>query len=276
MDGRRRVREFLLGGQTDRPPFVPFALDFAAGLAQATREDLLADPHLVTEAVIEVIEVCGLDSLVLWLRPADLPGLLTAADPGDVPALAVSAEAIRRLRILLADRAAVGVGLPGPGTLLGSPAADLDDGALEAAASSVLRAAQFLQPPLLDLVGVVETEPVRAVDVPPLRAALAPLWNAVRFYSIPSLFGAAEAHPDAGAIGAAAVTVWSGSDPAELFERGAARVGLPISPEAAAILPRRPAHAFYTTPGEIFAGTDVAWVQGLATEIAFATDGAST
>jgi hypothetical protein len=261
VQGRDRVRTFLLGGEADRPPFLAFASGLAARLAQRSRDELLSDPQSLTQAHLDAVAVCGFECVLL--DPGDRPVLEAqrGAVPGGGEALRVLAEAEERLRVLLGESAALGVVLPGPLALasqLGRPP-EVDE--LESLGSTILGVFQSLRPPLVDLV-VVREGSVREDQVAEIGAALAPLWNAARYYSMPSLFLAARAGVAVASVGADAVAVGEGAAPEELALAGAKRVGVPVDPERGS-LPPLPPGGFYLTAGEIPPDTDVSVVQEL-------------
>ena len=266
MDARTRTREFLQGRAADRPPFLPHALDVAARVASATRADLLADPHLLTTALLDVVELCAFEAAVLALREEEVRGVGDGSPPAQVPALEVCAEAVSRLRALLGERAAIAIALPGPASLLGGRASEQDPGRLEEAAARLLQAADFLGPPQLDVLGVVETLPVGSGDVDALEPVLSPLWNIARFYSMPSLFLAGSADPAVGSIGASAVAAWEGATPDELAGAGANRVGVPVEASRPSRLPDLAPHQFFLTAGEIPPEAEIELVQQLTKE----------
>ena len=101
MDGRARVRGFLLGAQTDRAPVLAFASELSADLAHASVTELYADPHLLTEAFLQSLDVFGFDAIVLQPPVAAVREAMAGSAPGPLAALH---EGIRRLRMLLADR----------------------------------------------------------------------------------------------------------------------------------------------------------------------------
>lgn len=275
MEGRARVREFLQGRPADRPPFLPLALDFSAAVAQASRAELLADPQLLTSALLDVLELSSLDGAIVALDAEEVGAVAGGMPPSDVPVLEVCADAFGRLRALLGERAGVGVLLPGPATLAGRPGGELEPPELEEAGARLLEAAQFLGPPRLDVIGVWEARAIAGEDVKALRSALAPLWNAVRFYAVPSLFAATAAEPPAGSIGAAAVTAWSGATPDALAAAGAGRVGVPVRVSESPQVPLLPPGGFFVTPGEIPPDTEIDWVQALSAELGLARKGMS-
>jgi hypothetical protein len=236
VEGRARVRDFLAGRATDRPPFLPLAIDFCARLEQTTRAELLTDPSLLTRGLLGAQELFGFDAIVIALAPDELE------------ARPVVAEAVHRLRVLAADRAAVGLLLPG--------GREVD----------LLEEANAIGPQNLDLLGVVEPRLGGEAEAAELASALAPLWNVARYYAVPSLFAAAHGGPEAAALGSDAVSVWSGARPDELLAAGARRVGVPLRPEDAA--PELPPGGFYTTAGELPAETDLDWLHAVVSEIA--------
>lgn len=263
MEGRARVRNYLLGREADRAPFLPFATDFTAGLAQVASDELFSDPHLLTQSFLEVLAVCRFDAVLLNLSPQAVAGAARGEPPEQQGALAVVRESVHRLRTLVSERAGIVVVVPGPRTLaafLGSSGAPGD---LDGLGAGLLAAANFVQPQLLDGLGILETEPVPDEDAGELGTALTALWNSARYYSIPSLFVAARAGRPVGTIGAAAVAVWEGATLEELVEEGANRVGVPIAISDWSALPPLPPCGFYTTAGEIPGDADVQWVRDL-------------
>ena len=96
MDGRARVRGFLSGAPTDRAPVLAFVAELSAHLSQASVPELYADPHLLTEAFLQSLEVFGLDAVVL--QPPVEAVREAMAGSGSDP-LAALREGIRRLRM---------------------------------------------------------------------------------------------------------------------------------------------------------------------------------
>ena len=208
--------------------------------------------------------VCELDCLVLNLGTEVVGGAALGADPIGERGLGVVKEGVLRLRALLGERAGLVVVLPGPLDLAAHHGRTPSDGELEDLASSLLKVAGHLDPPSFDALGVLETGPVGGPDAERLAGVLSVLWNVARYYAMPSLFAAGEADPAVGRIGATAVSVWRGTDPAALADAGA-QVGVPLpvagSADDGQTLPPLPAGGFYTTAGEVPAETEVAWIQ---------------
>jgi hypothetical protein len=262
MDARARVREYLRGGAADRPVVLAFTLDLAARVASATRAELLADPHLLSVSLRDAVQLCSLDSAVVALRSSELPGLATGTPPADIACLAICAEALARLRILLGDSAAITMLLPGPLTLLARAAVPAGMGRtdhLEDAGMRLLGAAALLGPTELDALGVWEEAPV--AEAACLRDPLTPLWNAASFYSMPSLFIARAAGADAGSVGACAVAVLHDGIAEALSGAGAARIGFPIRPPPAPQIDAVPRNGFLITAGEVPTEADITWLQ---------------
>jgi hypothetical protein len=270
MDARARVREFLGGGAVDRPPVLAFALDLAARVASATRAELLADPHLLSLGLRDAVRLCSLDAAVLALRAAELPELAAGAPPTGIAHLAVCAEAVSRLRVLLGDSAAITVLLPGPLTLLGQAGRQASPELLEDTGMRLLNAVTIFGPHQLDTMGVWEEAPT--ADAACLRKPLAPLWNAASYYSVPSLFAARSGSPGAAAIGARAVTVWGGATPRALVAAGATRIGLPLLPPPAPQPLQLPRNSFLITAGELPAEADTGWLRTVTAAASFAPD----
>jgi hypothetical protein len=231
---------------------------------------------LLSVGLRDAVQLCSLDSAVVALRSAELPGLATGTPPSDIACLAICAEALARLRILLGDRAAITVLLPGPLTLLaqaaseGVPAGPAWMGEtdhLEDTGMCLLGAAEFLGPAQLDALGVWEETPV--ADAVCLRDPLTPLWNAASFYSMPSLFIARAGGPDAGSVGACAVAVLHDGLAGALSAAGAARIGFPIRPPPVPQLEAVPANGFLITAGEVPAAADITWLQELTAKARF-------
>jgi hypothetical protein len=271
VEGRARVRSFLLGGPSDRPPLIPFATEFTARLAQVEPDELFSDPHLLTQAYLESRAVCRFECVVLTV-PADALARVTLGIPvATEPRLSVVQEGVRRLRTLLGEGAGLAVALPGPGTLATSLGRLPGEKDLEEVTAKLLEAVAYLEAPLVDVFGILETEPVVKPDAALLAEALAPVWNTARYYSAPSLFACARGGVEVGQIGASAVAVWEGAAPAELLAAGAARVGVPMVPGEA--LPPLLPGGFYTTRGEIPADADVALIQRSLTQTASTGEG---
>lgn len=270
---------------------MPAVLDLAAALAESSRSELLSEPHLMSAALDDLVQLCPVDGVLVTLRPEELfsgvipPEGVLGAGTGDglvvpagasasvvsatetvPPAVEVCAEALSRLRALYGDRLALGVLLPGPLTSTAPVGTGLDRDALERVVSELLGLLRVLDPPKLDVLGVCETAALDDAALDLLERALSPLWNAVGFYSMPSLFEAASAGPVAGAVGSSAVSVWSLPGIEELISAGARRAAWPLRPPHAAIPAPGPA-GFYGTAGELPADTPLEWLQAVATAV---------
>ena len=265
MEARHRARRYLLGEDVDRPPFVAFATDLTARLAQTTPAALFADPQTLTQSFMETVAVCELES-VLLAPPTEAVRTAVAGEP-EAPELAVTGEAIVRLRTLLEDRAALILALPGPLELAATMGGASDEDTLDEIVAALLRITQSMHPPALDIVAVVERE-VPGGDEEMLGSALASLWNSAHYYSMPGLLLAASGGELIARTRADAVAVWDGTDPATLLTAGARRVGVPVPlsaflPEAEE-LSRLPAGGFFVSRGEIPAEAEVARVRTVA------------
>src|SRR5437667_9619351 len=159
MDGRARVRGFLLGAQTDRAPVLAFASELSAYLAHASVTELYADPHLLTEAFLQSLDVFGFDAIVLQPPVAAVREAMAGSAPGPLAALH---EGIRRLRMLLADRAGIVLVLPGPSEVAGSPAEEVSSADLDDRAAGLLAVARSLEPPEPDWLVLFEAGPIDA------------------------------------------------------------------------------------------------------------------
>jgi hypothetical protein len=189
--------------------------DFAARLEQVSREDMLADPQVLTRTLVGAQSLFGLDAVVVPVERVE-----------------VAAEAVRRLRALLGDRAALVALLPDP----------------------ELELANALDLQHVDVVAVTADEPE------PDR--LAPLWNVARYYSAATWLVCPRGSAEAARAGADAVAVWEGAGPDELLAAGARRVGVAVEPGAPP--PPLPAGGFHTTAGELPADADVDWFREVA------------
>ena len=89
MTGKERVRRFLQGGETDRPPFVAFVTYLAARLSHASRDELFSDPQALTDAFLKTVAVCELDCVVLNLGTEVVGEAALGADPIGVRGLNV-------------------------------------------------------------------------------------------------------------------------------------------------------------------------------------------
>ncbi len=258
---------------------MPAVLDFAAALAEASRSDLLADPYLMSAALDDFVRLFPVDGILVTLRPDELslgfsaPGsaeraaLTNEVGSAVPPAVEVCTEAMSRLRDLHGDRVGLGVLLPGPATVAAEAQIDPSEDALERIVTRLLALCLMLEPPKLDVLGVLETVPLGDAEVELLGRALSPLWNAIGFYSMPSLFEAASAGPAVGNVGASAVGVWSPESVEGRVAGGASQVASALRPPES--VPAQPeAGTFFGTAGELPADTDVEWLQAVATATA--------
>jgi hypothetical protein len=254
MEGRERVRRCLGARDTDRPPLIAFATDLAARLEQVDPSALWQDAGVLTRTLMGLEGLFGLDAIVV-----DVP--VAALADGR---LATVADGLARLRTLLDERAALVLALPGPFTCAAAAGRDRAPETIEDLGAEILDAAKVLGPEHADCLAVVERAPVTGDDAQRLDDALAPLWNAARYYAAPSLLVVAEGTAELADSGADALVVWAGASPYELVARGARRVGAPIepptAPTAATELPELPAGGFYTTRGELAADTEIEWL----------------
>jgi hypothetical protein len=267
MDGRERVRRFLLGSEADYPPFLPFSIELAARLAQASPEELFSDPHLLTQSLLEAVAVCDLESVVLALPKTAVGPPDASGFPEADPVLDVVREGLHRLRSMWSDRIGIAVLLPGPLAWVRHREQDRQASLaeLEEVVARLLPATNFLQPQLLDGFGVLEDEtPEGGMD--DLSEALAALWNLARYYAVPSMFVSSRGVAATARIGANAISVWEGASPDELVRSGAGRVGVPVATDGPPTAPRLRQGGFYTTAGEIPAQVEVEWVRRLVAE----------
>jgi hypothetical protein len=271
MEGRNRTRRYLAGEETDRPPFLALATDLTAGLAQVEPQELFSDPHLLTQSFIQTAAVCRLDC-VLLRPPADaVVDAVGSPDPLGHETLAAVREAVTRLRALLQDRVAIGLLLPGPWWIGRSLDWGPTPATLEDTAGTLLQIAQSLDPPSLDLLGFVEEDTLASQPLDDVVSSLSSLWNSARYYSIPSLFVAANAGPTAGGDGATAAARWRGASAEELLATGTPRAGVPVDVGSSPPMPLLPRGGFWLSEGEIPRDTEVRRMQ----EIAAAVEGGS-
>lgn len=240
---------------------MPLATDLTARLAQLSRQELFSDPQTLTQAFLDAAVVCGFECIVIDLGPAAVSAALRREGPEPDETLGVVREAAGRLRMILGERIAIVLVLPGPRTMASHLGLQARPEELEGLGERILAVFQSLHPQLLDAVAVSEAEPLDGREAA-LADALSPVWNTARYYSMPSLLLAARAGRAAASVGAAAVAVWAGASPEELAAAGPARVGVPVQPGAHA-LPPLPAGGFYITRGEIPAQTEVEAVRDL-------------
>jgi hypothetical protein len=252
---RKRVRRFLSGREGDRPPFVAFATELAARLEQVDPERLIEEPNALTRALLGLQELFRLEAIVLEVPADTLPRAGGAV-----------AEGLKRLRALLGERAAVVLALPGPRTIAAVADEPPTAEALDRFGSELLAAAASLEPQHADCLAVLERVEVRDEEIAALDEALTPLWNAARYYSLPSLLVLARAGRAAAGSGANAVAVWEGATGAELVQAGARRVGIPVTVGAASPPPLPPG-GFWTTAGELPAQTEVEWLHELVSAV---------
>jgi hypothetical protein len=249
--GRERVRAHLAGRPADRPPFLPFATELAARLEQVPPGQLLDEASSLTRTLAGVQALLDLDAVIVDVPPS----ALTAAGLG------VVGEAVLRLRASLGDRAGLVLALPGPRTLAEAGSVEPTPDALDDLGAGILAAANEIDPHRADCLAIVERAalPDEAVDA--LDEALSPLWNAARYYALPSLFVAAQAGPAAARIGSDAISIWSGATPDEVAGAGHGPVGVPV--DAGSSLPPLPPGGFYTTADDLPADTDLEALRGL-------------
>jgi hypothetical protein len=264
MQARQRVRGFLLEGAADRPPFLPMATEFTAGLAQASVERLLSDPHLFMQSFLESVAVCGFDALLISIPPSQVASSADSRDGGDQ--LAGFREGLARLRQITGDRLALIPLLPGPRTMASFARQEPTAQTMEEKVANVLRMHETLDPPTHDAVAVLETEALDGLSEEELivhAEALATIWNVAHYYSLPALLVAARADRRLSEERADAVTVWSGASPEELLAGGASRAGVPVWPPLSSPLSPCPPGGFYTTAGEIPSESAVSDVKDL-------------
>lgn len=271
MEGRNRTRRYLSGEETDRPPFLPLGTDLAATLAQVDLREMFADPHLLTQSFIQAAAVCRFDCVLLRPPPDAVADAVGGSDPAANETLAVLREGVTRLRTLLQDRVAIGLLLPGPRWIVRSLESEPTLGELERMAGILLQVAQSLDPPSLDLLGILEEDALSPEALAYVVSSLSSFWNAARYYSVPSLFVAADAGPAAGGEGATAAARWRGATAEELLASGTPRAGVPVEVGSSPPLPALPSGAFWVSAGEIPPDTEVLRMQ----EIAAAVEAAS-
>jgi hypothetical protein len=268
MDGRARVRGFLSGAPTDRAPVLAFVSELSAQLSQASMTDLYADPHLLTEVFLQSLEVFGLDAIVL--QPP-VQAVREGMDGTDGDPFGALKEGIRRLRMLVGDRAGIVLVLPGPSEVAGSAAVGDSSADPDEQAAGLLAVARSLEPPDLDCLALFEGGPLAAAAAASLHAATSVLWNAARFYSMPSLLICGRAGPEVAPTGASAVAVFDGVTPGDLAAAGATRVGVPAALGRAP--GPRPPSGFFITAGEIPKDADVGLVQAFIARLRDGTAG---
>jgi hypothetical protein len=249
--GRERVRAHLAGRPADRRPFLPFATALAARLDQVPPEQLLDEASSLTRALAGAQSLLDLDAVIVDVPPP----ALTAAG------IAVVGEAVLRLRASLGDRAALVLALPGPRTLAEAGSVEPTPDALDDFGAGILAAANELDPHRADCLAIVERAALPDEAVGALDEALSPLWNAARYYALPSLFVAAQAGPAAARIGSDAISIWSGVTPDELVAAGRGPVGVTV--EVGLPPPLLPPGGFYTTAGDLPADTDLEALRAL-------------
>lgn len=260
MQARARVREFLAGEKTDRPPFLPFVTDFSARLEQVSRLEMFADPNVLARTLFGAQRLFGHDAILVSLHARLAAETIRAeAGPtaGSLRGVAVIAEAIHRLRAVAGEHAALVLVVPGPLTIARELGARGDAGDLDRLAQDVLELVNTLRPEQLDSLAVLETEPLDDQILQELSEALSALWNLAHYYALPGVLFAAHAGRDAAIIEPDAVAVWAGATPEELLAAGARRVGVPVAPGQRGPLPPLPGGGFYTTAGELPGDVDV-------------------
>jgi hypothetical protein len=264
MEGRHRTRRFLSGEEADRPPFVPLATSLTARLAQVDEDALFSDPHVLTESFIQAAAVCRFEHVLLRPPRNAVADAVRGPYPASQDTLGVVREVITRLRALLQDRVAIGLLLPGPSWLARTLERDPTPTELEGVAGKLLQVAQSLDPPSLDLLGILEEDPLGPEAVGDVVSSLSSFWNSARYFAIPSLFVAADAGPTAGKGGATATARWRGATVEELLAAGTPRVGVPVDVRSFPPLPPLPAGGFWITEGEIPSDVAVQEMQQIA------------
>lgn len=267
MEGRNRTRRYLSGEETDRPPFLALATDLTARLAQIEPQELFSDPHVLTESFIQTAAVCRLECVLLRPPSEDVVDAVRSPDPLGHQTLAVVREAVTRLRALLQDRVAIGLLLPGPWLIGRSLDREPTPAALEGTAGSLLQIAQSLDPPSLDLLGVLEEDTLAAQPVAAVVSSLSAFWNSARYYSVPSLFLASDAGPATGGDGATAAARWRGASAEELLATGTPRAGVPVDISVCPPMPALPQGGFWLSNGEIPQDTEVRRMQEIAAAV---------
>jgi hypothetical protein len=267
MEGRNRTRRYLSGEETDRPPFLALATDLTARLAQIEPQELFSDPHVLTESFIQTAAVCRLECVLLRPPSEDVVDAVRSPDPLGHQTLAVVREAVTRLRALLQDRVAIGLLLPGPWLIGRSLDREPTPAALEGTAGSLLQIAQSLDPPSLDLLGVLEEDKLAAQPVAAVVSSLSAFWNSARYYSVPSLFLASDAGPATGGDGATAAARWRGASAEELLATGTPRAGVPVDISVCPPMPALPQGGFWLSNGEIPQDTEVRRMQEIAAAV---------
>lgn len=267
MEGRNRTRRYLSGEETDRPPFLPLATELTARLAQVEPPELFSDPHLLTQSFIQAAAVCRFEC-VLLRPPADaVVDAVGSPDPVGHETLAVVREGVTRLRALLQDRVAVGLLLPGPWWIGRSLEREPTPAALEGTVGTLLQIAQSLDPPSLDLLGVLEEDTLASQHLDDVVSSLSSLWNSARYYSVPSLFLAADAGPATGSDGATAAARWRGATAEELLATGTPRAGVPVDVGSSPPMPMLPRGGFWLSEREIPQDTEVRRMQEIAAAV---------
>lgn len=264
MEGRYRTRRYLSGEEADRPPFLPLATALTARLAQVDPAELFSEPQLLTQSFIEAAAVCRFECILLRPPQDAVADAVRSGDPEGNETLAVVREGIARLRTLLQDRVAIGLVLPGPRSICRPLEGSGTRSELERAVGTLLQVAQSLDPPSLDLLGIVEDAALSPEALAEVVSSLSSFWNAARYYSVPSLFIAADAGPAADGEGATAAARWQGATAEDLLATGTPRAGVPVDIGSAPPLPALPRGGFWLSAGEIPADTEVRRMQELA------------
>jgi hypothetical protein len=264
MDARSRVRQFLARGTADRAPFLVMATQYTARLAQCGPADLLADPGLFVRSFTESVTVLGLEALLIEIPAAQVLPVVAGGDPAAC-GLAVLREDLHRLRATLRDRVAIVVLLPGPMTLASSLGVAATPDSMDDLMAGLISLQEYLGPPELDTLALLERADVAAGAVAGLAVAAAAFWNVARYYSLPSLLIAANATAQLAAAGPTAVAAWSGVTAAELLAAGAVAAGqpLPLAPAAPLGPGPLPPGGFYLSAGEIPSEWPVSAVRSL-------------
>jgi hypothetical protein len=162
---------------------------------------------------------------------------------------------------------AIGLLLPGPWWIGRSLEKEPTLASLEGTVATLLQIAQSLDPPSLDLLGVLEEDTLASQPLDDVVSALSSIWNSARYYSIPSLFLAADAGPATGGDGATATARWRGASAEELLATGTVRAGVPVDIGVSPPMPALPRGGFWLSQGEIPEDTEVRRMQEIAAAV---------
>lgn len=298
--GKSLVRGVLGLVPVPRPPLIPVIYTYAAKLEQTSPEHLFADPTALSNALAGAQELLNSDAIVIpfdstleaealgatldWGTGQGPPRVVThpwredqdSHVPEDLPAkgrIPVALEAIRRLKVVMGERAALASFVTGPlllSQLMSGRKSGVPHRLLQAASRASLLVSRAFCEERVDLLAVVESWAGLASAPEKLATRLASIWNVASYFRVTPMLAitfSSPPEPAADPLGAMGIAYLGPSDLARLLEivpREPLCFGLPVpgegwtgDPESAWRTLRKRLEAwqrkpyFLTTPGEV-------------------------